>query len=221
MCGRFVYKGEWETLLPEFPGLDLTAVHLPNFNVAPTQEVPVLRREEGGIRLELMRWGLIPFWAEDPSIGSRMINARAETVAQKPSFKNLLKRRRCLLPADGFYEWVKQGKGKVPYYIYLKDEPVFGMAGLWDEWKDPAGEKIRSCTIITTEANAFMRPMHHRMPVILPRKAWEGWLEETNDDLDALQSFLKPLEAGAMACHPVTRSVNSPGFNCPACIHPA
>ena len=221
MCGRFVYKGEWETLQTEFPGLSAGRGITANFNAAPTQRVPVLLWEDGGLRLEAFQWGLIPFWAKDPAIGSRLINARAETVAQKPAFKGLLKRRRCLLLANGFYEWVKEGKAKIPYFIYLKGQPLFGMAGLWDEWKDPAGEPVRSCAIITTEANAFMKPMHHRMPVILPREQWEPWLKGTEADADHWLPFLAPCPADAMACHTVARTVNSPAFNSPACIEPA
>ncbi len=221
MCGRFVYKGQWETLLTAFPGLETMGDNRGNFNVAPSQEVPVLLREGGAVRMERLRWGLIPFWAKDPSIGDRMINARAETVALKPSFKGLLKRRRCILLADGFYEWVREGKGKTPYFIHLEGRPLFGLAGLWDEWKDPAGGSVRSCTIITTEANAFMRLMHHRMPVILSRTEWPLWLDEAADDVETLTALLKPWPAETMACYPVSRRVNSPAFNSPACIEPS
>jgi putative SOS response-associated peptidase YedK len=218
MCGRFVYKGQWETLQSEFPELGETSSFRPNYNAAPTQDVPALVRENGVLKLEAMRWGLIPFWARDAAIGERMINARAETVAEKPSFKGLLKRRRCLIPADGFYEWIREGKSKVPYFIHLRDQAVFGMAGVWDEWKDPAGTVVRSCTIITTQANAFMRPMHHRMPVILARGDWGRWLDGSESNPGALQDLLKPFPDDAMACHPVSPRVNSPAFNSPVNI---
>ena len=167
MCGRFSIAGfegieERFQLEIEFPDLK------PNYNVAPSQNVPVILKHCSN-QLALFKWGLIPFWAKDPSIGHKMINARAETVDEKPSFKTCLQRKRCLIVADGFYEWKKEGSTKRPHRITLKNKELFGFAGLWDAWKSPTGEIVNSCTIITTTPNELMEPLHNRMPVILPK----------------------------------------------------
>jgi putative SOS response-associated peptidase YedK len=171
-------------------------------------------REEGNeqARLDLLRWGLIPSWAKEESIGSRMINARAETLAEKASFKRLLNSRRCLIVADGFYEWMQEpgSKAKTPMYIRLKDDEPFAFAGLWDSWKNPAGEQIRTCTIITTEPNELMARIHNRMPAILSPEAREEWLDPTNHDLPLLSHLLGAYPADEMVARPVSRLVNDP-----------
>ena len=178
MCGRYEYHPhEFSDLrirfnldkdLPEFK---------PSYNIAPGQQVPVIIREEGRNKMKLMRWGLVPSWAPDPSIGNRMINARCETLTEKPSFKQLLGTHRCLVPADGFYEWRREGKGKVPMRIVMKDRQLFNFAGLWDVWRgDPEGGELYTFTIITTNANALLRPIHNRMPVIVDSLATNHWL---------------------------------------------
>jgi putative SOS response-associated peptidase YedK len=161
----------------------------------------------------MLRWGLIPSWAKDESIGSKMINARAETLAEKPSFKRLLRSRRCLIAADGFYEWQKEQGGKTPMYITMKDGEIFALAGLWDTWKNADGEQIRTCTIITTEPNELVTSIHNRMPVILPPEAREAWLDSTLHDDNLLVPLLKPYSADAMQARPVSRLVNNPQYD--------
>ena len=158
--------------------LDTSADLVPRYNIAPTQQVPVIRlRADASRELSLLRWGLVPSWAQDPSIGQRMINARAETVASKPSYRAAFRRRRCLVPADGYYEWQKAGRAKQPYYIRLRDEPLFAMAGLWEQWHDTGGELWETFAIITTEANQATRAIHDRMPVILSQQDYAQWLD--------------------------------------------
>ena len=165
----------------------------PNYNVAPTQEVPAVVAGNGGgeRRLEMLRWGLIPSWADDPGIGARMINARSETVAEKPSFRPAFKERRCLIPADGFYEWQKTNGGKQPHYIRMKNGRPFAFAGLWESWKGD-GNEIRSCTILTTNPNDIAGEIHNRMPVILPPEGYEVWLDPDVRETDQLLSLLAP-----------------------------
>ena len=167
-----------------------------------------------------MRWGLVPSWAQDPSIGQRMINARAETLLEKPSFKQLVARRRCLVPADGFYEWRREGNRKVPMWIYLKNRVPFAFAGLWDYWRDPAGDKeLYSFTIITTEANALLRPIHNRMPVIYDKEMGRQWLEESfGDQPMILAAVLRPWPSELMEAHDVSTLVNSPENDTAECI---
>jgi putative SOS response-associated peptidase YedK len=171
-------------------------------------------------RAEFLRWGLIPSWAKDPGIGDRMINARAETVAEKPSFRRALQKRRCLVLADGFYEWRKEGKKKTPLHIALKSHEPFGFAGLWETWKPPTGETIHSCTIITTTPNALMESIHNRMPVILTREAEALWLDRRVEDPQALLPLLAPYPAEAMDAYVVSPLVNSPRNDTSACIEP-
>ncbi len=188
--------------------------YAPSYNIAPTQNVlTVVGGEErrGGY----MRWGLIPFWAKDKSIGSRMINARAETVAEKPSFHNAFKRRRCLIIADGFYEWQKVGAKKRPMRIVMQSGEPFAFAGLWETWRDPEGEVIPSCTIITTSANDLLSPIHDRMPVILPRDVEDFWLDDSVTDPDALTSVLTPYDDEPMDTYEVSTLVNNVRNNGP------
>ena len=188
------------------------------FNVAPTQTMPVIVRHSPN-SVELMRWGLIPRWAKDPSPGLRTINARAETVAEKRTYKRPLQSQRCLVPASGFYEWLRTADGKIPHWIYLPDEPLFAFAGLWDAWTSPEGNEVRSYTIITCEANAFMAPIHHRMPVILTREAEEDWLNPDLVEPERLLPLLRPYR-GEMAAHPVSRAVNNPRNDYPDLVRP-
>jgi putative SOS response-associated peptidase YedK len=218
MCGRYTLvevdglqrRFEIEGAPPEIPA---------RYNVAPTQTMPVVTRHSPN-QLELMRWGLIPSWAKDPTIGSRMINARAETVAEKPAFKRALERRRCLIPATGFYEWKQTEHGKVPHYIHLTDEPLFAFAGLYENWRAPDETWIRSYTIITTTANDLMAPLHNRMPVILDREDENLWLDPDATETERLLPLLRPYPARRMEAYPVSRAVNSPTNESPALITP-
>lgn len=191
----------------------------PRFNIAPTQFVPVVRHLEADRFLSAMKWGLIPSWAKDEKIGNKLINARAETVAEKPAFRSAFKSRRCIVSASGFYEWKKLERGKQPYYFYLKDKPVFGFAGLWEEWRDTeSGEILETCTIITTEANKVLLPVHDRMPVILKTEDYEQWLDTKLKDREMLEELLKPYPAEEMSSHAVSRAVNSPTVDSPELI---
>jgi putative SOS response-associated peptidase YedK len=175
MCGRFTLASPFVAVTERFHAAAPPDLR-PRYNIAPGQEVLCVIRD-GANRIEPLRWGLIPFWAKDPAIGNRLINARAETVAEKPSFRSAFAKRRCLVVADGFFEWRPAGKRKVPVYIFLKSKKPFGFAGLYESWKDPGGREIRTCTIITTEANEIVRPIHDRMPVILPEGVEDRWLD--------------------------------------------
>ena len=217
MCGRYTLSTPVEMLAEEFgvagPLPDLQS----NYNVAPTQEVPAVVAGDGGRRLETLRWGLIPSWADDPGIGARMINARSETVAEKPSFRRAFKERRCLIPADGFYEWQKTNGAKQPYYIRMRSGHPFAFAGLWETWNGDESE-IRSCTILTTNPNELVGEIHNRMPVILPPEVYELWLDPDVRETDHLLPLLAPYPAGEMQAYPVSRRVNSPSNNEPGCI---
>jgi putative SOS response-associated peptidase YedK len=168
-----------------------------------------------------MHWGLIPNWATDPTIGNQMINARAETLTEKPAFKHLVGSRRCIIPADGFYEWRKERKRKIPMWVHLKSREPFGLAGLWDVWRNPSGKQVESFTIITTEPNELIRPIHNRMPVILRPEDEEAWLDGSRTSFAKAGSFLKPYPDELMAAHDVSAVVNSPKYEGPECIQPA
>ena len=221
MCGRFTLTANADTLQSEFNLSSLPADLAPRYNIAPSQPVAVaLRDGQGGQYLDAFRWGLIPAWAKDAAIGSRMINARAETVASKPSFKRPLQKQRCLILADGFFEWQKTPGGKLPAYFRLQDGRPFAFAGLWDSWTDPAGQVVHSCAIITTAPNSFVSPIHKRMPVILPPEDRERWLNPIKQQPQALLPLLKPYPANKMLSYPVSTLVNSPANDSPACIQP-
>jgi putative SOS response-associated peptidase YedK len=194
------------------------------FNIAPGQTIAAVPNN-GNNRLDFFVWGLIPSWAKDPQIGNKMINARAETLAEKPSFRNAFKRRRCLILADGFYEWKSEELNgrtiKIPMYIKLKDNRPFAFAGLWETWQASDGSEIRSCAIITTEPNAFLQKIHNRMPVILPESDYSPWLDPKEADPVSLQKYLKPYPAEAMVAFPVSRRVNDPANDSVECILPA
>ncbi len=193
---------------------------LPSYNIAPTQEVAAVVEEDEERKLELLRWGLIPSWAKDPEIGSRMINARGETVSEKPSFRKAFKARRCLILADGFYEWQKIDNGKQPYHVRMKDASPFAFAGLWEIWNGD-GDGIRTCAIITTEVNDFMSEIHHRMPVILHPDDYEMWLDPSFEEKGPLSALLKPYPDYAMETYPMSRRVNRPTNDEPGCVEPA
>ena len=189
----------------------------PRYNIAPGQEAAVVVREATKT-LAMMRWGLVPSWAKELAIGNKMINARAETIAEKPSFKRLIERRRCLVLADGFYEWRKEARGKVPMRFVLKSREPFAFAGLWDRWRNPDGAELRTFTIITTAANELMRPVHDRMPAILARDAEDPWLDDASGNTAAILSSLKPYPRELMEAYDVTTLVNSPKNDRPECI---
>ena len=217
MCGRFTQFKNLETIADRY-GVELPEGGLtPRYNAAPTQELPVIIVERGKRKLEMMRWGLIPSWAESTAIGSKMINARAETLAEKPSFRNALKSRRCLVPADGFYEWMPTGRGKQPMRISLRSDEIFSLAGLWETWKSPKGEVVHSFTIITTEPNELMAPIHDRMPVILTDTE-NDWL---SDELFLRQhlSMLKPYPSQEMVATPVSKLLKNVGLDMPELLN--
>ena len=221
MCGRYTLTSPIEVLAEEF-GITGPLPELPpSYNVGPSQGVAtVLDGGDGTRRLEVLKWGLVPSWAKDPGIGNRMINARSETAAEKPSFRKAMRERRCLILADGFYEWKKMGDGKQPYHAMTNDGKPFAFAWLWERWERD-GEEIRSCTILTTAANDLMREVHDRMPVILPSEAYEPWLDPDLRDPAPLLPLLAPYPAEAMTIYPVSRAVNSPSNNGPGCVEPA
>jgi putative SOS response-associated peptidase YedK len=190
------------------------------FNISPTQQVATVRPAGQGRELALLRWGLVPSWADDLSIGYKLINARAETVADKPSFRLALRSRRCLVLADGFFEWAKAGGKKQPYYFRLREGKPFAFAGLWERWTK-GGEPVESCTIVTTGANELVRPVHERMPVILPPESYGAWLDPEVQDRERLLPLLRPYPTEGMVAGPVSTRVNSPRNDDPGCIEPA
>ena len=217
MCGRYTLIADLGDLAQrfEFDGTDFS--YDPGYNIAPTESVLTVRNV-GGREAAFMKWGLIPFWAKDPKIGTWMINARAETVAEKPAFRNALKKRRCLVLADGYYEWQKSPVGKRPYRIIMKSGEPFAMAGLWETWKDPQGNVVPSCTIITTTSNDFLALIHNRMPVILPREYEDLWLDMDIDDGAALTQMLIPSPDDVLDAYQVSTLVNYARNNGPEII---
>ena len=220
MCGRFDLHLPKE-LLEEIFGVSITDDIQPRYNIAPTQVVPAIRIYPDETRhLDLLKWGLIPSWAKDPSIGSKMINARSETVHEKRAFRSALKSRRCIIPANGFYEWQEVGGKKKPLYVKIKDDGPMVFAGLWDHWKNPEGEIIESCTILTTSTNELIKPLHARMPVILDIKDVDLWLDPHITDPEQLKPLYKPYTSEKMEMYPVSDIVNSPKNDIPHCIIP-
>ena len=223
MCGRYTLASNATSLTESFPEFEFLDELTPRYNITPTQPIAVVPNSGTG-RVEFYRWGLIPSWAKDPKIGNRMINARSETLAEKPSFRNAYKRRRCVVLADGYYEWRKEDGGgpKTPFYIRLESEKPFGFAGLWETWT-PSGETepVLSCSIITCAANELTEPIHHRMPVILDRDAYDLWLEPDECHPTTLNHLLTPYAQEEMIAFPVSRLVNQPKNDSPECILPA
>jgi len=221
MCGRYTLTLEQKTIQREFKVKPGHYLHEPRYNIAPSQPAPVIVREDGNV-LKMMKWGLVPYWAKDPKIGFKLINARAETITEKPSFKTAFKKRRCLVPTDGFYEWDKEqgGRVKIPHRFVLKSGMLFAFAGLWDVWTPPEGEPLQSFTIITTGPNEMMKPIHDRMPVILHKEDEVKWLDTRVKDVNTLLELLKPYESELMEEYEVSLRVNSPKEDNPECIKP-
>lgn len=220
MCGRFVLENTPEQLLKTYR---LSAVPdlSPRYNIAPSQQIAVVRQQNGGDReLTFLQWGLVPSWSKDPAIGYKMINARSETVHEKPSFKQAFHARRCIIPASGFYEWEKSGKEKIPHYFHLRDGEIMSLAGLWERWKSPEGRELETCTILTTAANSLVKRLHDRMPVILHRAEYELWLNRETDDVDRLAGLFHPYPADQLEGYVVSKDVNSPTLDAPGCVVP-
>jgi putative SOS response-associated peptidase YedK len=221
MCGRYTLTANPEQLQQAFPGVKIPEGIAPRYNIAPSQPVAVIANNQPD-RLDFFVWGLIPSWAKDPSIGNRMINARAETLTEKPSYRNAFKRRRCLIPASGFYEWRQEPgqKSKTPMYIRMASGDPFAFAGLWEVWNSPDGSQVLSCAIITTEPNTLMADIHNRMPVIIPSSDYTQWLDPNEVKPEKLQGLLKPYEPAGMEAYPVSKLVNSPENDVEGCLLP-
>ncbi len=218
MCGRFALYASKEQLERKFQ-VPLPFPTAPRYNIAPTQPILLLRYDAERAQKEwaFCRWGLVPRWAEEPSIGSRMINARAETVAEKPAFRNAFRYRRCIIPANGFYEWQKRNGTKQPYFVRARNDEPFGLAGLWEHWQGADGSELETCTIITTDANALIRPLHDRMAVILPEESYEEWLDPATP-AERLRLLLRPATDKWLTAYPVSPRVNSPANDDPTLI---
>ncbi len=219
MCGRFSLSVPVSDLVALF-GIEIETVVAPRFNIAPTQQVAVVRAapEMGKRELAFLYWGLIPSWAKDPTIGSKLTNARSETVAEKPSFRAAFKKRRCLIPATGFYEWKRAGKSKQPFYIHMRDGAPFALAGLWERWERPEGASIESSAILTTSPNAVMEPIHDRMPVIVDPKDYQLWLDPQVSDAERLRPLLGPYAPEKMTALAVGSWVNNARNEGPRCL---
>lgn len=219
MCGRFTL-----TINPEdsFGEVDFPDQFAPRFNIAPTQPILAVPNDARN-KADFFLWGLIPSWSKDPSIANKLINARGETLAEKPSFRGSFKHKRCLIPADGFYEWKAQtgAKTKTPYFIHMKDRKPFAFAGLWDEWQSPAGAAVRTCTIITTAPNELMSTLHNRMPLILDEKNYADWIDPAPRTPDSLLQLIQPFPADKMSAYAVSTLVNSPGSDRAEMVVPA
>lgn len=220
MCGRYTLTVDASVLATLFDLEPLFEIE-PRYNVAPSQPVPIVRTgPEGKREWATVRWGLIPSWAKDAKIGNRLINARAETAADKPSFRSAYKHRRCLVPADGFYEWVKTDGGKRPHHIRFADRRPFAFAGLWERWTPADGDSVESCTILTTRPNSLVSDLHDRMPVILDPERFGGWIGKGPLSPDAAEAVLIPHPADGMEAVPVSSRVNSPKNDGPECLEP-
>ena len=223
MCGRYTLHHTPKEIAERFGVEPVEELLAPRYNVAPSQIVPVIRRAQPGEDLRKMagcKWGLIPYWAKDPKIGNNLINAKAETISEKPSFKQAFAKRRCLIPADGFFEWQKRGKApSQPIYIRRRDGGLFAFAGLWEGWKTPEGETVETCTIITVEPNELISTIHHRMAAILKPDDEAMWIDPKSG-VDDLLRLLRPYESNELEAVPVSRAVNSPTRDDPALIAP-
>lgn len=229
MCGRFTLRAPASVIAEQF-ALFQAPPFAARFNIAPSQPAPVIRvrpkesaspgTAAGGRELVWLRWGLVPPWAKDPAVGARLINARAETAAEKPAFRTALRQRRCLIAADGFYEWQRLGRAKQPYFVHLRDDRPFALAGLWEAWEGPDHSILETCTLLTTGPNELMRPIHDRMPVILPPSAYSCWLDPTIHDPGQLQPLLVPYPGEQTEAYRVGATVNSPAHDTPRCIEP-
>jgi putative SOS response-associated peptidase YedK len=210
MCGRYRLSRRKQIIEEHFDAVSGEEDWTPRYNVAPTQPVPIIRQhpKEPVRELSLVRWGLIPSWAKDSSVAAQMINARSETAGTKPAFRDAFKSRRCLIPADGFYEWAKTGKAKRPYCFEVNDGALFAFAGIWDRWKDATGNWVKTCSILTTTPNAVTSAVHDRMPVILDPDSYDLWLDPGMHDMNAVSDMLKPFNARLMRSYPVSSRVN-------------
>lgn len=217
MCGRFVVNIPADELKKIFALIEATQLE-PRFNVAPTQQVAVVRNDGDRNRLDLLKWGFVPGWSKDLSFGSHLINARSETVAEKPAFRHAIKYRRCIITASGFFEWSHSAGKKQPYYIQLADQTPMCLAGLWESWKAPDGSVIETFAILTTAANKLVEPIHDCMPVILHPDSITFWLNHTMNDPEQLQPLFQPFPASEMTAHKVSDLVNNPRFDAPSCI---
>ncbi|SFE96789.1 SOS response-associated peptidase [Alteribacillus iranensis] len=215
MCGRFTLTSSLQDIDKAFPGNVIRVDNYqPSYNIAPSQQILSVIYDGKAYRWGTLQWGLIPRWATDKKMGQKLINARAETVDEKNSFKHAFRKRRCLIPADGFYEWRRTDDGKKqPYRIHLTDRSLFTFAGLWEKWTDDEGHSIFSCTILTTRANQAMERIHHRMPVIVPKDYEEDWLDPTKEKKDDLRTILEPIDSSHITMYPVSTEVNSPRNN--------
>jgi putative SOS response-associated peptidase YedK len=221
MCGRFYLDVPKDEFLAHYQLVDAPILPPRRYNIAPSQDILAVRAIDSGERtVSLLHWGLIPSWSKEEKSHFSMINARAETVASKPAFRAAFKRRRCLIPASGFYEWQPQDHYKQPYAICMKDNELFSLAGLWEHWESPEGKLIESCSIIVTNANAVLKPIHDRMPVILAPEDYETWLDPENHDTDSLSELLTPYSSGKMKAYPVSRKMNDPSHDEHDCIEP-
>jgi len=222
MCGRFTLRTSTPVLAKTFR-VETMSELFPRYNVAPTQEVPVIRLSDGSLEkrsIAMLHWGLIPSWAKEKKVGHRMINARSETVATKPSFRSAFKRRRCLVIADGYYEWKKVGKSRFPFFIRMQSEQPFAMAGLWEHWKgnEQTPGAIESCTILTCDSNELTSELHDRMPVILPESKWDIWLDPELIDADPLMPLMQPYDSDEMQMSEVNTYVNNARNEGPECL---
>lgn len=221
MCGRFSQTATREIIAEQFQVRELPFFQ-PRYNIAPSQDIAAIRIESDTStwKLVMLRWGLIPSWAKDAKIGNQCINAKAETVAEKPSFRSAFKKRRCLVVATGFYEWQIQGHAKQPMWIGLRNKRPFAFAGLWEHWKPAEGEPLETCTIITTEPNDLMAPIHNRMPVILAPTSYDQWLDPTFQKIETLNGLLRPYPSDELMTYPVSTLVNNPRHDAPQCLEP-
>jgi putative SOS response-associated peptidase YedK len=210
MCGRYRLSRRKQILEEHFDTAPWDDDWIPRYNIAPTQQIPVVRQhpKEAIRQISLMKWGLIPNWAKDPSIATGTINAKSETAATKPAFRDPFKYRRCLVPADGFYEWKRTGAAKQPFCFEVNEGELFAFAGLWDGWKDTSGTWTKTCSILTTTPNAVTSAIHDRMPVILDRESYDLWLDPGMNDVQVLSELLKPYDARLMRCYPVSTRIN-------------
>lgn len=218
MCGRFSQSQPTEAIAQAF---QLTAVPplTPRYNIAPTQYIgTVLQTPDQARQFKMLHWGLIPSWAKDRKLGAKLINARAETVAEKPAFRSAFKQRRCLVVTDGFYEWQRQEKQKQPFYFRVENGRPFAFAGLWERWEDEHGEPVESCTFLTIDANELMKPIHNRMPVILAPHDYDVWLDPKVKNPEVLQALLRPYPSAEMTAYPVSKAVNKSSNNSAECI---
>lgn len=221
MCGRFSLYADLKKIVERFAVDEVTfdeSIYEANYNIAPSQQVLAIVSDGTKTRLGFLRWGLIPPWAKDAKIGFKMINARAETAAEKPSFRNAFRKKRCLIPADSFYEWRRTDDSKIPMLIRMKNEEPLAFAGLWESWTSPDGETVHSCSILTTKPNELMASIHDRMPVVILKENEKKWLDPNIQDEKVLTEMLQPLDAGLMEAYEVSSAVNSPKNNGPDLI---